>query len=127
MPKVGVQRIGGDELLFMDGGSRSHVIEMAETVLTEHRAQLDTLSQLLMERETIDKVEFEALLAGADPEEVFKARDEAKKSKASEAKRQQRQRRSREEVSPGPESLGQVAPGGVSTMSSRGEEWDKHR
>ncbi len=101
--------------------------EMAENVLTEHRAQLDTISQLLMEKETIDKAEFEAILAGADPEEVFKARDEAKKGKSAEAKRQQRQRRTREETPAGAEGLGQVAPGGVSTMVSWGEDWDRHR
>ena len=91
---------------------------MAKDVLSKHRAELDTLSQLLIERETIDKAEFEAILDGADPEEVFKAKDKAKSQKSAEAKRQQRQRRQREGQAKGPEGVGQVAPGGVSTMAA---------
>jgi hypothetical protein len=72
---------------------------------------------LLMEKETIDKEEFEAILAGEDPEEVFKSMEEAKARKAAEAKRQQRQRQPRDEGATGTEGLGQVAPGGVSPMS----------
>jgi cell division protease FtsH len=91
--------------------------QMANTVLTEHRAQLDTISLLLMEKETIGKEEFEAILAGQDPEEVFRVMDEAKARKAAEAKRQQRQRQPRDEGASGTEGLGQVAPGAVSPMS----------
>ena len=92
--------------------------QMANDLLTEHRVELDKISQILMEKETIDKEEFEAILAGEDPEEVFKARDEARARKSAEAKRQQRQRRPREEQAPGAEGLGQVAPGGASPMSA---------
>jgi cell division protease FtsH len=91
--------------------------QMASDLLTVHRAELDKISQILMEKETVDKAEFEAILGGADPEEVFKARDEARARKSAEAKRQQRQRKPREEHAPGAEGLGQVAPGGVSPMS----------
>jgi len=101
--------------------------QMAKKVLTKHRAELDKLSQLLMERETIDKEEFEAILAGADPQEVFKEKDEAKAKKSSQAKRQQRQRRSREGQVASPDSLGQVAPGGVSTMSSGQDDGSRPR
>jgi cell division protease FtsH len=101
--------------------------KMAQDVLIKHRAELDTLSQLLMERETIDKEEFESILAGADPEEIFRAKDEAKSRKPAEAKRQQRQRRPREEQVAGPEGLGQVAPGGVSTFGVNREDWDRRR
>jgi cell division protease FtsH len=90
--------------------------QMAQTVLTEHRAELDTISQILMEKETIDKAEFEAILGGEDPEEVFRARDEARANKSAEVKRQQRQRRPKAE-SEGAEGLGQVAPEGVSPMT----------
>ncbi len=91
--------------------------QMANTVLTEHRAELDTISLLLMEKETIDKAEFEAILAGEDPEEVFRAKEEAKARKAAEAKPKPRQRQPREEGAPGTEGVGQVAPGGVTPMS----------
>ncbi len=101
--------------------------QMAQDVLTEHRTELDKLSQLLMERETIDKAEFEAILAGADPEEIFKAKDAAKSRKPAEAKRQQRQRRPREEQAVGPEGLGQVAPGGVSTIEAHPQDRDQRR
>ncbi|MCX8033159.1 MAG: ATP-dependent zinc metalloprotease FtsH [Thermoleophilia bacterium] len=82
----------------------------AYDILTQHRDELDKISLLLIEKETIDRQEFEALLAGEDPEEVFKAREEAKAKRAAESKRVQRQPRLREEE---PEGQGQVAPGGV--------------
>jgi cell division protease FtsH len=87
--------------------------QMADDLLTEHRVELDNISQILMEKETIDKAEFQAILAGEDAEEVFKARDEARARKSAEAKRQQRQRKPREEQVPGAEGLGQVVPGGA--------------
>jgi cell division protease FtsH len=40
-------------------------------VLTEHIDDLHKLSQILIERETIDKDQFERLLAGATEDEVF--------------------------------------------------------
>jgi cell division protease FtsH len=87
--------------------------QMADDLLTEHRVELDNISQILMEKETIDKAEFQAILSGEDAEEVFKARDEARARKSAEAKRQQRQRRPREEQVPGAEGLGQAVPGGA--------------
>ncbi len=44
---------------------------LAVSVLTEHMAELHKLSMILIERETIDKDQFERLLAGAPEEEVF--------------------------------------------------------
>lgn len=82
----------------------------AYDILTQHRDELDKISLLLIEKETIDRHEFEALLAGEDPEEVFKAREEVKARRAAESKRVQRQLRLREEE---PEGQGQMAPGGV--------------
>ena len=109
----------------IDGEIRRVVDEayqMASTILTEHREELDKLSQLLIEKETIDKEEFEALLAGEDPEEVFKAKDEAKVRKSADRKRAQRQRRPRAQEEAGGEGIGEVAPGGVSPMASHGRE-----
>jgi cell division protease FtsH len=45
--------------------------ERALTVLREHMEDLHQISQLLIERETIDKDQFERLLAGETPETVF--------------------------------------------------------
>ena len=39
-------------------------LERARRILSEHRAQLDGLSALLVERETIDRKEFEAFMRG---------------------------------------------------------------
>jgi len=95
--------------------------DTASRILTEHREELDKVSVLLMEQETIDRDEFEAILAGKDPEEVFKARDEARARKAAETKRLQRQRRPRERELE-PEGQPGVATGGVASMVSHAED-----
>ena len=45
----------------------------AKDILTEYRASLEKLSEVLLKRETIEKLEFEALLDGQTEEEVFGA------------------------------------------------------
>jgi len=45
--------------------------ELAVTVLKEHMTELHKISAILIERETIDKDQFERLLAGAPEEEIF--------------------------------------------------------
>jgi cell division protease FtsH len=45
--------------------------ELALAVLREHMDELHKISQILIERETIDKDQFERLLAGANEEDVF--------------------------------------------------------
>jgi cell division protease FtsH len=47
--------------------------QSAKDLLTEHREALGTISEILVKRETIEKEEFEALLAGKTEEEVFGA------------------------------------------------------
>jgi cell division protease FtsH len=96
--------------------------ETASRILTEHREELDKLSLLLIEQETIDREEFEAILAGEDPVEVFRARDEARARKSAESKRVQRQRRSRESGEVEPDGRERVATGGVTPMASHGED-----
>jgi cell division protease FtsH len=93
---------------------------MARAVLNEHREDLDKMSLLLMEHESIDREEFEALLAGQDPQAVFRARDEARTRKAAESKRVQRQRRPRE--TEGLEPEGRVATGSASPMTAAPED-----
>src|SRR5881397_169453 len=43
----------------------------AKDILTDHRASLEKLSEILVKRETIEKEQFEALLDGGTEEEVF--------------------------------------------------------
>jgi cell division protease FtsH len=45
--------------------------QRARDILTDHRDKLDTISQILVKRETIEKVEFEALLDGKSEVDVF--------------------------------------------------------
>jgi cell division protease FtsH len=50
--------------------------QTAKDILVDHREQLDRISNLLIERETIDAVQFVKLLDGAPAEEVFGVEDE---------------------------------------------------
>ncbi|MFQ5427091.1 MAG: hypothetical protein ACE5EV_08425, partial [Gaiellales bacterium] len=50
--------------------------ERARLLLVDHMDDLHTLSELLIERETLDRDEFERLLAGEDPESVFAEPDD---------------------------------------------------
>jgi cell division protease FtsH len=96
---------------------------MASKLLTEHREELDKIALLLIDKETIDREEFDALVAGDDPEEVFKARDEARLRKAAESKRVQRQKKPREEQETlEPDGHERVATGGVTPMAPYSEE-----
>jgi cell division protease FtsH len=58
------------------------IIEMAHQrareILTEHNSELTKISEILVKRETIEKEEFLALLAGKSEEEVFGIEEEAK-------------------------------------------------
>ena len=45
--------------------------QQAKDILAEHREALTTISEILLKRETIEREEFEALLAGKTEEEVF--------------------------------------------------------
>jgi cell division protease FtsH len=47
----------------------------AQEILTEHREPLTAISEILVKRETIEKEEFEQLLAGRSEEEVFGAEE----------------------------------------------------
>jgi cell division protease FtsH len=66
-----------DELAKEIDGEIRRLIEEAHTrahdVLMEHIDQLHQLSGLLIERETIDKDQFERLLAGEPPDSIFPA------------------------------------------------------
>jgi cell division protease FtsH len=96
--------------------------QMASDILIEHRGELDMMSQLLIERETIDREEFEALLAGKDPAEVFKSKA-AKLPSPAEGRRAPK-RRPQEDGETGTEGIGRVAPDGAASMTSHGGDRD---
>ncbi len=50
--------------------------QTAKDILNDHRGQLDEISKILLERETIESEEFVALLAGNSAEEVFGPEEE---------------------------------------------------
>jgi len=52
--------------------------QRAKDILTEHRSDLEKISQILVKRETIEKEEFLALLDGKSEEEVFPEEPEVK-------------------------------------------------
>jgi cell division protease FtsH len=58
--------------------------QTARDILTEHRDGLDRISKVLLERETIEASEFERLLAGDTPDEVFGAGEPEERAPAPE-------------------------------------------
>jgi cell division protease FtsH len=77
--------------------------ELALAVLREHMDELHKISAILIERETIDKDQFERLLAGEDEASVFpdEAPAEAELPQAEEEPKRQRQPRPRPFPLPG--------------------------
>jgi cell division protease FtsH len=64
--------------------------ERAITVLGEHLDVLHGITELLIERETIDKDQFERLLAGESPESVFAEDEEQEAEPEKEPERKPR-------------------------------------
>jgi cell division protease FtsH len=56
--------------------------QTAKEILGERREQLDTISKILLERETIEAEEFVALLEGKSEDEVFSEEEEEEKPEA---------------------------------------------
>lgn len=84
-----------------------HIIEdaheRARQVLTEHKEQMDIITSILVERETLEKKEFEQLLDGVPPEEVFREKDaerarEAEKKKPMKEEKKERRGSSDEAI-----------------------------
>ncbi len=61
-----------------------HAHERARAVLIDHREQLDAISKILIERETLERGEFEALLAGTPEDEVFREKDEKARQRSAD-------------------------------------------
>src|SRR5262249_34117940 len=76
--------------------------ELALNVLREHMEDLHKISQILIERETIDRDQFERRLAGEDGEAVFREEKPAMEAPKPEAEpRRERQPRPRPFPLPG--------------------------
>ncbi len=75
--------------------------ELALRVLREHMDDLHRISQILIERETIDKDQFESLLAGASEDEVFPAEEETPPAAPAEKPRSRTQPKPRPFPLPG--------------------------
>lgn len=82
--------------------------EKAKAILTEHRDKLDAVADALLEQETIEREEFEALMAGEElplpkgesgqAEEVTEQAVAAYKEEAQERLREQRRRSGQEPI-----------------------------
>jgi cell division protease FtsH len=75
--------------------------ELALTTLREHMDELHKISLVLIERETIDRDQFERLIAGEDEASVFPAPDAADEPKPQEEPKRERQPRPRPFPLPG--------------------------
>ena len=81
--------------------------QQAKDILAEHREALTQISELLLKRETIEREEFEALLAGKSEEEVFgpddaAGRRHARAPRAAPGRRPRRPRRPAPAAAPRP-------------------------
>jgi cell division protease FtsH len=89
--------------------------QTSKDILSEHREQLDTLSKILLERETIEADEFIALLEGKPEDEVFTDEEEAKPP---EAPAVEEKGTAREGARPRPRPRPGLAGGGAAEMRS---------
>ncbi|MCL4310623.1 MAG: ATP-dependent zinc metalloprotease FtsH [Actinobacteria bacterium] len=62
--------------------------QRAKDILTDHREQLDKITNILVERETLEKEEFESLLAGKSETEVFARKDAERAAKEKQEERE---------------------------------------
>jgi cell division protease FtsH len=61
----------------------------ARGILTEHREDLDRLSEILLRRETIEREEFLGLVSGRPEDDVFRSKDEKAAADRATAEREQ--------------------------------------
>jgi cell division protease FtsH len=76
--------------------------QTSKDILSEHREQLDTISKILLERETIEAAEFIALLEGKPEDEVFADEEEEEEAKPPEAAPEEEKGTAREGARPRP-------------------------
>jgi cell division protease FtsH len=90
--------------------------QASKEILSEHRDELDTLSKILLERETIEADEFIALLEGKPEDEVFADEEEAKPPEASPV---EEKGTAREGPKPRPRPRPGLAGGGAEMRDNR--------
>ncbi|HET9121032.1 MAG TPA: ATP-dependent zinc metalloprotease FtsH [Solirubrobacterales bacterium] len=90
--------------------------QTSKEILSEHREQLDTISRILLERETIEADEFIALLEGKPESEVFVDEEEAKPP---EAPAVEEKGTAREGARPRPHPRPGLAGGGADMRDNR--------
>ncbi len=78
--------------------------------LTEKRELLDTISKILMARETIEATEFQALVDGVPEEEVFRERDEKAAARRAKLAQDRGTRRPSQPPVPKPAHVNPVNP-----------------
>ncbi len=83
--------------------------QRAKDILSEHRHDLENITQILLRRETIDREEFLRLLEGELEADVFRVKDERARQKAAEAERESDEAEASARRSP----LPPPAPGGA--------------
>jgi cell division protease FtsH len=88
--------------------------QTSKDILSEHREQLDTISRILLERETIEADEFIALLEGKPEDEVFTEDEE--EAKPPEAPAVEEKGTAREGARPRPRPRPGLAGGGAAEM-----------
>jgi cell division protease FtsH len=85
--------------------------QRAATVLTEKRELLDRISKVLITRETLERREFEALLAGTSEEEIFREKDEkAARGREKAAKDREKKERPAQPTVPKPAHVTSIRP-----------------
>jgi cell division protease FtsH len=90
--------------------------QTSKDILSEHREQLDTISRILLSRETIEADEFIALLEGKPEDEVFS--DDEEEAKPPEAPAVEEKGTAREGARPRPRPRPGLAGGGAAEMRS---------
>jgi cell division protease FtsH len=99
--------------------------QTSKDILSEHREQLDTISQILLDRETIEADEFIALLEGKPVEEVF--HDEEEEAKPPEAPPVEEKGTAREGARPRPRPRPGLAGGSAEMRSDDPNRNDPRR
>ncbi len=91
--------------------------QTSKDILSEHREHLDTISQILLERETIEADEFIALLEGKPEDEIFA--DDEEEAKPPEAPPVEEKGTAREGARPRPRPRPGLAGGGADMRDNR--------
>ena len=85
--------------------------QRAKDILSEHRHDLENITQILLRRETIERDEFLRLLEGEAEADVFRMKDERARQKAAEAERESDEAEASARRSPLPPPAPGSAPG----------------